>query len=191
MNPEGEEKRRLIQVKLWQHQVDVETANGVFSGDGLDLGTSVLLREMLPGLDSQTFLDLGCGWGPIALAIGLDLPEAQITAIDVNQRAVALCSDNARRLGLSHVKVLTPEQVSDTARFDEIWSNPPIRIGKAALHELLLTWLPKLSDNGVANLVVAKNLGADSLQSWLDSQGWPTVRIASAKGFRVLQTSRG
>jgi 16S rRNA G1207 methylase RsmC len=72
-------------------------------------------------------------------------------------------------------------------RFDEIWSNPPIRIGKEPLHALLLTWLPRLAPGGRAVLVVGKNLGADSLQRWLGEQGYPTTRLASAKGFRVLE----
>ena len=71
-------------------------------------------------------------------------------------------------------------------RYDEVWSNPPIRIGKKALHDLLSTWLPRLTPDGVARLVVGKNLGADTLQRWLIDQGYACVRAASAKGFRVL-----
>lgn len=188
--PQGPEKRRELSVELWGRRVRVETANGVFSGDGLDLGTSVLLRECEPHPASQRVLDLGCGWGPLALALGYALPGARILAVDVNPRALALCRDNAARLGLGHVETALPDDVPADATFDEIWSNPPIRIGKAALHELLLTWLPRLSPHGVARLVVGKNLGADSLQTWLVEQGWPCERVASAKGFRVLEVSR-
>ena len=83
-----------------------------------------------------------------------------------------------------------PDQVPTGEVYDEIWSNPPIRIGKEALHELLLTWLPRLAPGGRAVMVVGKNLGADSLQRWLGEQGYPTERLASAKGFRVLETRR-
>ena len=86
---------------------------------------------------------------------------------------------------------MRPEEVDPAQRFDEIWSNPPIRIGKAALHEMLLTWFDHLTDAGVAHLVVGKNLGADSLARWLNEQGWPTQRVASSKGFRVLDVRRG
>ena len=72
----------------------------------------------------------------------------------------------------------------------KIWSNPPIRIGKQALHDLLLTWLPRLKPDGAAYLVVGKNLGADSLTAWLTSQDWPARKLASAKGFRVLKVQR-
>jgi 16S rRNA G1207 methylase RsmC len=71
-----------------------------------------------------------------------------------------------------------------------MWSNPPIRIGKPALHELLLTWLPRLVPGGVMRMVVGRNLGADSLQTWLTGQGYPCDRLASAKGFRVLAAHR-
>lgn len=188
--PTGPEKRRELTVELWGRRVAVEAANGVFSGDGLDLGTSILLRECRPAPTARRVLDLGCGWGPIALALGAELPDATVDAVDVNPRAVALCADNARRLGLGNVRASLADDTDPGARYDEIWSNPPIRIGKQALHELLLTWLPRLAPGGVARMVVGKNLGADSLQTWLTAHGWPTERVASAKGFRVLETER-
>jgi hypothetical protein len=68
--------------------------------------------------------------------------------------------------------------------------NPPIRIGKAALHDLLLGWLDRLTPDGRAVLVVGRNLGADSLQRWLGEQGFPTDRLASKRGYRLLQARR-
>ena len=110
--------------------------------------------------------------------------------VEVNDRAARLCRDNAAALGLENVSVQRPDEVPDEQTYDLIWSNPPIRIGKPALHELLLRWLPRLVDGGVAHLVVGKNLGADSLAAWLTAQGWPTEKMASAKGFRVLRSQR-
>jgi 16S rRNA G1207 methylase RsmC len=136
-------------------------------------------------------LDLGCGYGVIGLAIAAVVPGAVVTGVDVNERAVLLANENAAALGLAdRFAATTPSGVPADATYDELWSNPPIRIGKAALHELLLTWLPRLVPGGRAVLVVGKNLGADSLQRWLGEQGCPTERIASAKGFRVLETQR-
>ena len=148
----------------------------------------MLLREVPPPTGSPRVLDLGCGWGAIAVALALACPGAQIDAVDVNDRALALCRDNASALRLAdRIRVLRPEQVAADVRYDEIWSNPPIRIGKTALHDLLLTWLARLTPEGVAYLVVGKNLGADSLAAWLVGQGHPCSRTGSAKGFRVLQ----
>jgi 16S rRNA G1207 methylase RsmC len=125
----------------------------------------------------------------IGLALAAAGPLATITAVDVNDRAIALANENGRAMGVEgRFIACRPEMVPSGDVYDEIWSNPPIRIGKQALHELLLTWLPRLAPGGRAVMVVGKNLGADSLQRWLGEQGWPTERLASAKGFRVLET---
>ncbi len=136
-----------------------------------------------------TLLDLGCGWGPLALTMALQAPAAQIYAVDVNRRALDLMRRNASALGCSGVQIAEPADVPGDAAFDLIWSNPAIRIGKAALHEMLLTWLPRLAPGGSAYLVVSKNLGADSLQTWLSGQDprWQVERFATDKGFRILR----
>ena len=156
------------------------------------MGTAVLFRETDPPTEGSTYLDLGCGYGVIGLALARSRPTARVWGVDVNERAVLLANENATALGVDdRYTATTPAGVPDDLELDEIWSNPPIRIGKDALHELLLTWLPRLSPGGRAVMVVGKNLGADSLQRWLGEQGFPTTRLASAKGFRVLETRRG
>ncbi|MGJ3507861.1 class I SAM-dependent methyltransferase [Enemella sp. A6] len=185
--PSDDERRRRIRATLFGTTFELQTANAVFSGDGLDLATGVLLRSVDPPTGTPHVLDLGCGWGPIAIGLAHACPGATVDAIDVNDRALALTRDNAIATGVAdRVRVLRPEQVPDEVRYDEIWSNPPIRIGKEALHELLLQWLGRLKPDGRAYLVVGKNLGADSLQRWLTEQGHRCERLASAKGFRVL-----
>ncbi len=120
------------------------------------------------------------------------MPDAVVTGVDVNERALLLANENAASLGVpDRFRAVLPDEVADDATYDEIWSNPPIRIGKAALHDLLLRWLPRLDPGGRAVMVVGRNLGADSLQRWLGDQGYPTTRLASAKGFRVLESRRG
>lgn len=189
--PEGPEHRRTIRARVWGEVVELISANGVFSADRLDLGTSVLLRESPMPTGSPRLLDLGCGYGPIAMALALNCPGALVDAVDVNERALGLCRDNAVALGVAdRVRVLRPEEADPEVRYDEIWSNPPIRIGKESLHHLLLTWLPRLAPNGLARLVVGRNLGADSLQRWLNDQNYFCDRMASAKGFRVLTVRR-
>jgi 16S rRNA (guanine1207-N2)-methyltransferase len=165
----------------------MHTDRGVFSHGRLDAGTAVLLRSAPPLPSSGVALDLGCGAGPIAIAMALRSPGLDVWAIDVNERARALCAANAAAAGADKVRVAAPDEVPGEIRFDVIWSNPPIRVGKDALHDLLLTWLARLAPDGEAVLVVQKHLGADSLQRWLSGSGWPTSRAASAKGYRVLQ----
>ncbi|GAB3819798.1 methyltransferase [Tessaracoccus terricola] len=167
------------------------TANGVFSGSRLDLGTSVLLRTVEPPTSGHV-LDLGCGFGPIAVGLAAASPGITVDAVDVNERALLLTERNAEAAGVAdRVTARLPQDVAAGTTYSEIWSNPPIRIGKEALHELLLQWLPRLDPDGVAWLVVGRNLGADSLATWLTGQGWPTAKTASAKGFRILKTTRG
>jgi 16S rRNA G1207 methylase RsmC len=186
--PAAPDERRTITVELAGRSVSVRTAGGVFSPGHIDLGTRVLLREVPDPPASGDLLDLGCGWGPLALTMALLSPGALVWAVDVNERALDLVRVNAARLGLANVRAVLPDEVPGEVRFAAIWSNPPIRVGKDALHHLLRRWLPRLSPDGEAWLVVGRNLGADPLQHWLaDELGVAVERAASAKGFRVLR----
>ena len=184
-------KRAPVEATVWGHELHLTSGSGVFAQGRLDIGTAILFRETEPPAPGR-ILDLGCGYGMIGLAVATAVPAAVVTGVDVNERALLLANENAAALGVAdRFTALLPDAVPAEATYDEIWSNPPIRIGKDALHDLLLTWLPRLAPGGRAVLVVGKNLGADSLQRWLGEQGWPTTRLASAKGFRVLETTRG
>ena len=188
--PASADERRPLRVRLAGRDLEVQVAPGIFSPGGLDKGTAVLLGEAPAPPASGTFLDLGCGWGPIALTLGLTSPDATVWALDVNERALDLARLNATALGLEGVHATTGDGIPDAVRFDLLWSNPPIRVGKAALHELLRTWLPRLAPGGEAYLVVQKNLGSDSLQAWIEKDlGMPCHRFASSKGFRVLRVT--
>jgi 16S rRNA (guanine1207-N2)-methyltransferase len=190
--PSSADVRRTVRARIWGREYEFGTSSGVFSRDRLDLGTSVLLREVEPPEGGGTFLDLGCGYGPIACALATEAELADVWAVDVNTRALELTDANAHALGVAdRVHTVPPDDVPAELSFDAIWSNPAIRIGKAELHKMLLRWLPRLTPDGVAWLVVGKNLGADSLQRWLVEQGFGCDRHASAKGFRVLRVTRG
>ena len=192
-SPASLDERRTIQVNLAGHQIPVQVSNGVFSANRLDLGTSVLLKKAPTPPSTGDFLDLGCGWGPIALSMGLLSPEASVYAVDVNERALDLTRRNAESNGLKGIQAILPDQLPDDLMFDLIWSNPPIRVGKEALHELLMNYLPRLKPEGRAYLVVQRNLGADSLVPWLSKNlgdGWTVTKAASAKGFRIIEIGR-
>ncbi|HET9500469.1 MAG TPA: methyltransferase [Marmoricola sp.] len=184
-------KRSPVRATVWGHDLELDSGSGVFAQGRLDLGTGVLLRSCAPPAAAGTVLDLGCGYGVIGLAVAVAVPAVRVTAVDVNERALLLARENAVRLGVAdRYRACLPQEVDPGATYDELWSNPPIRIGKQALHELLLTWLPRVAPGGRAVLVVGKNLGADSLAGWLAGQGFPTAKLASAKGFRVLEARR-
>ena len=190
--PASADERRVLRVRLAGQGIEVETAGGVFSPDHVDTGTRVLLDHAPPPPAAGDLLDLGCGWGPIALTLALTSPDARVWAVDVNERALDLVRRNAERAGATNLTALRPDEVPADVRFAAIWSNPPIRVGKAALHELLRSWLPRLDAGARAQLVISKNLGADSLQRWLADELGPDLvveRTANAKGFRVLTVS--
>jgi 16S rRNA G1207 methylase RsmC len=181
-----------VEFTAYGREFSLVGAGGVFSAQRLDPGTAVLLRKAPPpGGRGGVYLDLGCGYGPIAVTLATSSPKATVYAVDVNSRALALVRDNAAATGVGdRLHPCTPDEVPPDVVFDEIWSNPPIRIGKPELHALLLRWLPRLAPDGVAWLVVAQNLGADSLQAWLVTQGYAARRHASQKGYRVLAVTR-
>ena len=193
-HPSSPDSRRSIEVVLRGRRCRVEVSAGVFSAGRIDTGTGVLLKRVPDPPRHGVFLDLGCGWGPLALAMALASPHATVYAVDVNERALDLTARNAAANGCGNVMAVTPDQlalhIDAGTRFDAIWSNPPIRVGKRALHELLTTYLPLVVHGGAAWLVVQHNLGADSLIPWLAQAlgaDWRVAKTASSKGYRVIR----
>jgi 16S rRNA (guanine1207-N2)-methyltransferase len=189
--PAAPSKPRTVRLRLGGLDLELQADRGVFGSKAVDLGTLVLLKEAPPPPESGDILDLGCGYGPIALVLGLRSPGAHVWAVDVNERALDLTRANAETARASNVAAMLPEQVPLEARFDAIYSNPPVRVGKGPLHELLLRWLPRLKPGGAAYLVVQRNLGSDSLARWLGEQGFEVTRLKSKKGYRVLEVKPG
>ena len=189
-NPQAPHRPGQVRVILPDVYLELATDAGVFSPARLDPGTRLLLDEAPPPPGSGDLLDLGCGYGPIACVLAKRSPGATVWAVDVNERALELCARNARAAGLENVRCVTPGDASLPERFAAIWSNPPVRIGKDALHALLGQWLARLAPGrpaASAYLVVGRNLGADSLHRWLAGQGWPVTRLAARSGYRLLQ----
>ena len=179
--------RRQVALTLPDLDLALTTDRGVFSGDRIDPGTKYLLMDAPPPPDGGDLLDLGCGYGPIALTLARRAPAATVWAVDVNERALELVRENAAAAGATNVRAAQPDDVPADVRFAAVWSNPPVRIGKAALHELLLRWLGRLTDDGIAVLVVQKHLGSDSLARWLADQGYRVERLGSRMAYRLLE----
>ena len=193
--PDTAHRPGLVHVVLPDVHLALATDSGVFSPGRLDPGTRLMLDVAPPPPASGDVLDLGCGYGALALVLASRAPAARVWAVDTNRRAIALCERNADRAGLANVRCVAVAGVSPDDdrlpdRFDLIWSNPPIRIGKPALHALLAGWLTRLAPGAVAYLVVQRNLGSDSLQRWLEKSGWSAGRYAARAGYRVLEVGR-
>ena len=227
--PAAAHRPGLVHVVLPDVHLALATDSGVFSPGRLDPGTRLLLDVVPDPPASGDLLDLGCGYGPLALVLASRSPAARVWAVDANRRAIALCEQNAGAAGLANVHCVavtgvpaegsgptgsgprgpgsprdsgvpgstmppragnSPGDARLPGRYDLIWSNPPIRIGKPALHALLAGWLARLAHGAVAYLVVQRNLGSDSLQRWLESSGWTAERYAARAGYRVLEVRR-
>jgi 16S rRNA (guanine1207-N2)-methyltransferase len=184
--PSAQSRPGTVDLVLPDLHLRLATDRGMFSPDRVDLGTRVLLESVPPPPDGGELLDLGCGYGPIALTMAARSPQAIVWGVDVNERALECGRSNAQAAGLDNVRFCLAEEMPAGTRFAAIWSNPPIRIGKPALHALLTTWLSRLAPGGRAHLVVQKNLGSDSLQRWLEGEGWAAERLTSRAGYRVL-----
>jgi 16S rRNA G1207 methylase RsmC len=192
-SPDSDPRLRPFTVELGGRDFELTTAAGVFSPERVDAGTRVLLSNTPSPPPGGHLLDLGCGWGPIALSLGLASPHATIWAVDVNERALDLVRRNAKAIGLDNVNAVPPDDVPADIEFTTIWSNPPIRVGKSELHHMLERWLPRLDRASDAWLVVQRNLGSDSLHRWLQStlgEEFSTTRAATSKGYRVLHVKR-
>jgi 16S rRNA G1207 methylase RsmC len=191
--PKSDYQPKQIELDVAGEVFKVNTASGTFSPLRLDVGTSVLIDHLELAPKDGNILDLGCGWGPIALNLAKHSPSAMVWAVDVNSRSLELTAENAKIVGLENIQSATPDSVPKELMFSGIWSNPPIRVGKKQLHELLLTWLPRLEKNASAYLVVQKNLGSDSLQKWLTEtlvDGYGVSRLTSVKTYRILKILR-
>jgi 16S rRNA G1207 methylase RsmC len=200
-SPSVASRPSTVELKLPEWNVELRVDRGVFAAGGVDPGTVELLRATAgaggvgdAGAGSggaADLLDVGCGYGPIACVLAHRHPDRTVWAVDVNDRALDLTRANATDLGLVNVKAVYPHDVPAGLTFGGIWSNPPIRVGKAALHEILLTWLPRLEPGGAAWLVVQRHLGADSLSAWLGEQGFAVRRAGSKRGYRIIRVTRG
>jgi 16S rRNA G1207 methylase RsmC len=191
--PASELNLRPFHARLVGQVYELTTASGIFSPERIDAGTEVLLANVPTPPPGGNLLDLGCGWGPIALSLAIHSPHATVWAVDVNERALDLVRRNARSLGLDNINACTPDDVPTDVPFLTIWSNPPIRVGKNELHGLLEHWLPRLEPGSDAWLVVQRNLGSDSLQRWLEAtypDDFTFTRTATNKGYRVLRARR-
>ena len=166
------------------------TDSGVFSPGRLDPGTRLLLETAPPPPAEGDLLDLGCGYGPLALVLAKRAPAARIWAVDVNARALSRCEGNVAAAAIPNARCLAADDPGLPPSYELIWSNPPIRIGKQALHKMLTTWLSRLAPDAAAYLVIQRNLGSDSLQRWLEESGWLSERFAARSGYRVLEVRR-
>ncbi len=189
-SPRSDSSTRTIRARLAGRDLDVVTAGGVFSPEHLDQGTRVLLDEVPapPARGTCSTSAPGGARSRSASRCSRRMPRCG-PSTSTNVRSTS-CDATAPGSASHNVNAVLPADVPGDVRFATIWSNPPIRVGKQELHAMLEHWLPRLDDDATAWLVVAKHLGAESLQRWIaDALGLDVERAANSKGFRVLRSA--
>ena len=184
-NDEVESNEKTITVKIKNTKLNLIVDNGVFSKKGLDFGTRSLLESIDIEKIKGDVLDFGCGYGPIGIYIAKNI-DANIDMVDVNERALNLARKNAK-LNDVNVNIFQSDIYSNiNKKYDFIITNPPIRVGKKILYEILFTSLGHLKDGGTIYLVINKNQGAKSLLKDLNEKSNATL-IEKNKGFYIIE----
>ena len=185
-NPGAAHDEKQVLFEVLDLQLKCTTDAGVFSRDGLDMGTRILL-EALPPLHGRV-LDLGCGWGPVGTALGRKYPDIEIVMTDVNDRAVQLARRNLAANGVKNAAVVQGDAYENVQGcFDAIVLNPPIRAGKAVIYAMFEAAKAHLAEDGALYIVIRKQQGAESAQKYLEGLYGSVDRLAREKGYWVLK----
>ena len=182
--PASAHDERTVSVRALGLDLTFVTDAGVFSRDGLDRGTEVLLNA-LPPLSGR-ILDLGCGWGAVGTVLGAKYPGLEVVMTDINRRAVEL---SRRNLAANRVTARVLEGDGFEAvegLFDAIVTNPPIRAGKAVIYGLFREAKDRLAPGGVLFVVIRKQQGAPSALKYLGEIFARAEVIDRGSGFWVI-----
>ena len=184
-NPRSAHDEWAVEVRALGQSLRFTTDAGVFSRDGLDRGTEVLLKA-LPPLSGRV-LDLGCGWGAVGVALGKRYPALDIVMTDINSRAVELARRNLAENGVTAAVLQGDGFDAVEGRFDAIVTNPPIRAGKAVIYGLFARARDYLEPDGALYVVIRKQQGAPSALKYLKEIYSRAETVDRASGFHVLR----
>ncbi|MDO7908359.1 class I SAM-dependent methyltransferase [Paenibacillus sp. JX-17] len=186
--PDTAHDRHALEVTLRGQKLRLTSDAGVFSKNGVDYGSKVLIEAMeLP--PAAAVLDVGCGYGPIGLTAARMVPGGHVTMIDINGRAVELAKENAERNAISNVTILQSDlfQEIEGQSFDVILTNPPIRAGKSTVHAIFEKSFEQLNEGGSLWVVIQKKQGAPSAQAKLEELFGEVEEVTKDKGYRILK----
>ena len=170
--------------------INLTSDNGIFSKDSVDFGSSLMLKSITE-FDKKTILDVGCGYGVIGITLAIFNPEATVTMVDVNLRALELSRSNALKNGVNNVVIKESFAYQNIdGKFDMIVTNPPIRAGKAVVHEILEGSFEHLNDDGVLYVVIQKKQGAESAVKKLQTLYTVVDKITQDKGYWILKCKK-
>ena len=185
-NPNIAHDEKQVIYEVMGNEFRCITDAGVFSRDGLDMGTRIML-EAMPEMHGRV-LDLGCGWGPVGLAVGKKYPKTEIVMTDINLRAVETAEKNLKANGVKNAKAIQGDGYENVeGKFDFILLNPPIRTGKDVIYGMFSGARKYLSESGALYIVIRKQQGAESAEKYLNTIYNDVERIAREKGYWVLR----
>ncbi|HNX16024.1 MAG TPA: methyltransferase [Bacilli bacterium] len=185
-------KKRDITLSIDGQTLHFKSDNGVFSKSKVDEGSIALLKVIIPLRLTGKVLDLGCGYGPIGLTIAITSPDARVDLADVNERALTLCEENAKLLGLSQRVTCLQSDIYANIEgpYDSIVVNPPIRAGKRVTYAMYEGALQRLIDGGSLFVVIRKNQGAPTASRFIEGLFGNISLLEKEKGYCVYQAKK-
>ena len=184
--------RRCISFDIYGVHMELLTDNGVFSKNKIDEGSYAFLKVLVPLQLKGKILDLGAGYGPIGLTIAMTSPEARVDLAEINTRALALCMDNAKNLGLSQRVTCLHSDIYENIEgpYDSIVVNPPIRAGKIVTYKMYEGAKQYLIDGGSLYVVIRKNQGGPSASRYIESLFGNITLLKRDKGYYIYQATK-
>lgn len=189
--PRSEQRFGLVRTHLRGRQFEFLTSSGVFSHKRVDLGTRLLIESMILPREGG-ILDLGCGYGVVGLVVATLNSNLRVFLVDVNERAVRLARENARRIGVSNVEIRQGflfESVKDMS-FDVVLSNPPVSAGLQVAEQIILGAFEHLKIGGSLQLVMRSKIGGKQVSKGLESVFGDLKVIARKSGYRVFLSKK-
>ena len=193
-NPESISQQKHWTYRLKGNTLSFTSDNGVFSKHTVDFGSELLVEsyDIPEQFQKASLLEIGCGYGTMGLAYGKAYPELSIEMIDVNERALVLAQENAKKNGIHNVDIHESNLYDSVkkSQYEIIISNPPIRAGKIVVHTILEKAYDYLAENGQLVIVIQKKQGAPSAQKKMEEVFGNCERIQWDKGYWILVSTK-
>lgn len=187
-NPSSKHDMQTFETELRGQKLKFTTDAGVFSRDGVDFGSRLLIETVrLP--DGAKVLDVGCGYGPIGVTCAKLDPSSRVTMADINERAVELAGKNAEQNGAANARAVVSDMYEAIAErdYDAVLTNPPIRAGKATVHGIFSGARDVLKEGGALWVVIQKKQGAPSALAKLRELYAKVEEVDKDKGYRIFR----
>ena len=185
-NPVSAHDIHELKVTLLGDKFSFLTDSGVFSKKMIDFGSQLLLNN-LHFSEGDTLLDVGCGYGPLGLALA-KVQGVKATMVDINNRALDLAKQNAEKNDVEAMILSSNIYESVSGYFDHVISNPPIRAGKQVVHTIIEESKNYLLEDGDLTIVIQKKQGAPSAKAKMEEVFGNVEVVKKDKGYYILRS---